>query len=155
MTKIISFNKSLLSGLYISIAVAILVTAMLAISPKKISQPKVVLGNVEVFVEIADTVDLRAKGLSGHKKLGTNEGMFFIFPEPGQHGFWMRDMLFPIDIIWLDSMYRIVDVSKNATPESYPKIFVPRAFAQYVLEVPSGFFDEHKLKIGNMLEILR
>lgn len=114
-----------------------------------------VLGGEPLFLEVADTDVLRTQGLSLHRPLALNEGMLFIFPNDGRHGFWMKDMLFPIDILWLDSDYRIVDVKEHATPASYPEIFLPGAPARYVLEVSAEFFENHRLKQGDVLEILR
>ena len=143
MKQTLPIGKLLLGGLYMSIVIAVLVAAMFATTTKKDHQIRVILGGAQVFVEIADTSSLREKGLSGHKKLSADQGMLFVFQESQQYGFWMKDMLFPIDIIWFDSNRKIVDVWENATPESYPKIFTPRALSLFVLEVPAGFFAEH------------
>lgn len=155
MRETLSIGNLLLGLLYISIAVAVLVAAMLAVPAKNPNQPKVILGGQGVFVMIADTQTLQEHGLSGWEKLEPDHGMLFVFAEPQRHGFWMKDMLFPIDIIWFDSNREVVDVWENATPESYPKIFTPRVSSQFVLEVPAGFFAEHNLKIGNVIEILK
>lgn len=174
MKQALPVGNILLGLLYMSIAVAILVAAMLAVPTKTSSlrpshvpddtksadspagsKAKAVLGGQVVFVEIADTPTSQEHGLSGHKKLGADEGMLFVFVSPGEYGFWMKDMRFPIDIIWLDQNLRVADVWENAEPSSYPKIFTPRAPSQYVLEVPAGFFAKHQLKIGNILEILK
>ncbi|MBI5078227.1 MAG: DUF192 domain-containing protein [Candidatus Yonathbacteria bacterium] len=148
-------GRILLGALYISITVAILAAVMRAPSPKNPYQSKVFLAGVEIMVAIADTPHQREKGLSGYKALEPNEGMLFIFPEPGFHGFWMRDMLFPIDIIWFDENRRIVDAWENASPASFPQIYTPRAPSQFVLEVPAGFFVNHALNVGDTIEILR
>ena len=137
------------------IAGAILVSAMFIVSDKKPIQAKVLLGGAEILVTVADTPSTRARGLSGHDKLEPNDGMLFVFPESKLHGFWMKDMQFPIDIIWFDANHRVVDVSERADPESYPKVFIPRVPAQFVLEVPAGFFSDHHIKLGNILEIPR
>ena len=154
MTQTTLIGKLLLGTLYTSIAVAIVVTAMLAVSPKATSVKSVVIGGREILVTIADTPELRGKGLSYHKPLVENEGMLFVFPKSDYYRFWMKDMLFPIDIIWLDENMRIVDVWENAAPESYPKLSTPRASSQFVLEVPAGFYLKHNLKIGDKLKIL-
>lgn len=166
------FGRLLLGILYASIAVAILVAVMFAISVKdpSSSRPsrvprygsgdpsagsKVILGGTtEVIVVISDTPELRERGLSGREKLAANEGMLFVFEEPRPYGFWMKDMRFSIDIIWFDQNRKIIDVWESAHPSSYPKVFTPRAPAQFVLEVPAGFFANHNLKIGNTIEIL-
>lgn len=150
-----SVGKFSLRGWRAGIAAVILVVAMFVVFPQPHSRANVFLGGEEISVTIADTPSLQARGLGGHEKLEPNEGMLFVFPEPVLAGFWMKDMLFPIDIIYFDANRRIIDVWGNATPESYPKIFIPRAPAQFVLEVPAGFFAEHRLKMGNILEIPR
>lgn len=155
MTQESLLGKILLSALYASIAVVILATAMLAVYTKEPYESKVFLGGDEISVFVADNAILREKGLSGQKNLGSNEGMLFVFEEPSLHGFWMKDMHFPIDIIWFDENYQIVDVWERALPDSYPKIFVPSLKAKFVLEVQAGFFSEHNLKMGNTIKITR
>lgn len=130
---------SVISGLYLS----------------KSGRARVVLGNTGIFVTVADTPEKRARGLSLRKQLAPDEGMFFVFPDAEQYGFWMKDMLFPIDIIWFDANRQIVDVKKGAEPSSYPDVFTPNASSQYVLEVSAGFFTNHHLRIGDTLEIHR
>lgn len=111
------------------------------------------LGGEALLLEVVDTEALRIRGLSGHKPLASNEGMLFVFPEDGRYGFWMKDMLFPIDILWLDSGYRIIDTKEHAVPESYPEVFTPHTSARFVLELPAGFFSNHHLKNGNILKM--
>src|SRR3989344_4795926 len=86
--------------------------------------------------------------------LAENEGMLFIFAESRQHPFWMKDMKFPIDIIWLNENMSIVYIKKDARPESYPKIYSPDKDSKYVLEVVSGFAEKHALKIGDKIEFI-
>ncbi len=118
-------------------------------------QIKAILGGTVLSLTVAATPESRSQGLSGYKKLEPNEGMFFIFQDAKPYGFWMKEMLFPIDMIWFDSQYRIIFVKEDAEPSSYPEIFSPQAPAQYVLEVPSGFFASHHLKFGDVLKIER
>ena len=113
------------------------------------------LGGEAFVFDVANTNALRERGLSGRDRLGPGTGILFMFPKDDTYGFWMKDMRFPIDIIWLDSNYRVVDVKKDATPASYPEIFVPVVPARYVVEVGAGFFAEHDLGVGDTIEILR
>lgn len=147
-------GRLILGALYVSIAAAILVAAMFAAPAKKHTQIKVFLGGQEISVIVADTPALHKLGLGFRKELNENEGMLFVFAEPGEYGFWMKDMFFSVDIIWFDQNRQIVDVWENAAPSSYPKVLTPRASAQFVLEVPAGFFANYNLKIGNTIEIL-
>lgn len=86
-------------------------------------------------VSIADTPQALEKGLSGTAMLAPDTGMLFIFKTPGQYGFWMKDMQYPLDIIWLDSSFKIVHIEENVTPATYPKIFYGTPDTLYVLEV--------------------
>ena len=103
----------------------------------------------DIKVDLADTNESRAQGLSGRSDLKENEGMLFIFEHEGVYPFWMKDMNFDIDIIWINKDLKVVYVKKNATPESYPKTYIPSENAKYVLEVLSGFSDKNNLKIGD------
>ena len=74
--------------------------------------------------------------------------MLFIFPTPAPRAFWMKDMRFALDIIWIGSDLRVVDITENALPESYPATFSPRAPAQFVLEVPAGLVPRYRIRPG-------
>ncbi|MFA6273447.1 MAG: DUF192 domain-containing protein [Candidatus Paceibacterota bacterium] len=108
------------------------------------------IGNTEIFIEIAQTPTELTRGLSGRLTLAENSGLFFVFPYSDKHGIWMKEMNFPIDIIWLDENYKIVAIKTNASPDSYPEVFTPPTPALYVLEVPAGFAQKHKISIGNI-----
>ncbi|MDD5481966.1 MAG: DUF192 domain-containing protein, partial [Candidatus Shapirobacteria bacterium] len=70
---------------------------------------EVVIEGVVFDIELAITAQERAQGLSGRKGLCDQCGMLFIFDKPNYHSFWMRDTLIPLDIIWLDQNWRVVD----------------------------------------------
>ncbi|MDQ2932930.1 MAG: DUF192 domain-containing protein, partial [bacterium] len=86
-------------------------------------------------IQIAKTPSTRELGLSGRAGLEADEGLLFMFPTAGSHGFWMKDMNFPIDIVWIDSSKRVVGVTENVSPDSYPQTFLPPQKVQYVLEL--------------------
>lgn len=92
--------------------------------------------------------------MGGREKLPENSGMLFVFEKQDYYSFWMKDMLFPIDIIWIDKNKKIIDITHNAKPESYPKTFKPRFSAHYVLEVNSGWAEAAQVMIGELVEIL-
>lgn len=114
---------------------------------------EITIGGEIIKVAIANTPILRSRGLSGVPSLGKYEGMLFVFDHPDIYGFWMKDMKFSLDIIWLDETGRIIYVAESATPASYPDVFTPREKALYVLEVNSGFSKENNLKAGDMASI--
>ncbi len=107
------------------------------------------IAGTEIIVDVANTPKARTQGLSGRASLKEDEGMLFIFDSSGIYTFWMKDMNFPIDIIWINQNLEVVYIKKNATPESYPATFGPEENALYVLEVVSGFSETHNLKLGD------
>ncbi len=122
-------------------------------SQREADTARIVIKNKEFVVEIADTDEKRIKGLSGRKSLSEDEGMIFVFDQPGMYGFWMKDMLFSIDIIWLSEEGRVVHIVKNAKPESFPEVFYPSSEAKYVLELPAGTADRLSLQIGDEVKL--
>ena len=108
----------------------------------------------KIKAEVVSTPDLQARGLSGRKNLGENDGMLFIFQNSGAYPFWMKDMYFSIDMIWIDENFNVVYIKKNAKPESYPETFAPQKNAKYVLEVLSGFSEKNNLKEGDIVRFL-
>jgi len=105
-------------------------------------------------VELALTSEEQEKGLSERKKINEDEGMLFVFNYTGQYSFWMKDMNFPLDIIWIDDDFKVVYIEKNALPESYPATFSPKVEAKYILEVLSQFSQKNNLKVGDKVEFL-
>jgi len=105
---------------------------------------------INLRVEIADTPEERALGLSHRKYLGDYEGMYFVFEQNTNISFWMKDMLLPLDIIFVDESGFIVDIKEGQQPcvSSCPSIFSNTAY-RYVLEVNSGFCSTNGVKIGN------
>ena len=116
------------------------------LKPKTLS-----IGDAVIVIDIADNEILREKGLSGRQTLSDSSGMLFIFPEVSTPGFWMKEMLFPLDIIWISEDKKVVSVSENLKPESYPSVFYPTGPVKYVLEVPTGFSQKHNVSIGEPL----
>lgn len=112
------------------------------------------IGEQVVKVELASTVESQEKGLSGREKLEENTGMLFVFKDSGIYPFWMKDMKFNLDLIWLDEAGKIVFIKKNVSPDSFPESFSNNKNAKYVLEVLAGFSEKNNLKEGNFVEFL-
>lgn len=102
-------------------------------------------------VYIADTDQKRMVGLAAINSLGEDEGMLFFFDTDAYHSFWMKDMSYPIDIVWLDSEKNIVTIVENADPADFPSTYTPTSPARYVLEVNAGFSSQHSLEEGMQL----
>lgn len=113
----------------------------------------------EIKVLVADTSERWFKGLSGRDALGEYGGMWFTFLSTDYYTMVMRDMKFPLDIIWLDNGI-IVDMAPNVQPEadveeaSLTK-YRPRLPSNAVLEVSAGAIGQYGLKIGDKLDFSR
>lgn len=107
-------------------------------------------GNLDV--EIVDTPEARTQGLSGRESIDEDEGMLFVFDATqSENCLIMRDMLIPIDMIWLGEDKKVITVKRNATPESYPEVFCPEAPAKYALEIKANRAEEIGIKPGEKL----
>ena len=117
---------------------------------------KVSIEGYELSAEIPVTGELMSKGLSVKNQLRENESMLFVFEEPLRHTFWMKDMKFPIDIIWLDSNGKIVHIEENLMPCPLVLIcpsYAPNTDSQYVLETIAGFAQRHNISLGTTIRI--
>lgn len=114
------------------------------------------IGGTLVRVDLALTTETQELGLGDRNALQDNSGMLFVFDTLGNYPFWMKDMKFPIDIVWLipgdtELEAKVIYIKKNAEPASYPEAFGPDQDAKYVLEVPAGFSEKNNLKIGDIV----
>ena len=112
-----------------------------------------VIGENSFKVEIADDPLKRAKGLSGRDALKLDEGMLFVFGSSLTRVFWMKDMLMPIDILWIDNG-RVVGIESNAFPEpgvssAQLKRYHSPEPVRYVLEIVAGRADELGIQAGD------
>lgn len=110
-----------------------------------------------VSVEIADTESTRSRGLMFREQLAPNEGMIFVFDEPGEHAFWMKNTLIPLDMVWLDADKRILHIAPSVPPckaDPCPTYSpAPGTRASFVVELVSGFATQHGLKVGDTLAV--
>lgn len=115
-------------------------------------------GGETITAEIVDTPLGRAKGLSGREKLDPGHGMLFVYSPPQRAQIWMKDMRFPIDIIWIREGM-VVDIAPKVLPPASKgdplPIYTPRTEADRVLEVGAGFAERVGLKIGGVVDIVR
>ena len=106
------------------------------------------VGSTIIDVEIADTETKRAEGLSNRTSIADQSGMLFIFPQPGRYSFWMKDMNFSLDFIWIRSGL-VVQLSRNIHPIQPPVTLAPDQPVDQVLEVPAGFINKNGIKVGD------
>ena len=100
--------------------------------------------------ELAQTQEAREKGLMFRKALDQDSGMFFIFEKEDYLIFYMKDTLIPLDIAFIDSKLRIVDIQQMEPLDT--TFIVSKAKALYALEVNRGFFEEAGIKLGDKIE---
>ena len=100
---------------------------------------------------MADTEEKRTKGLGGLASIPRDYGMFFVFDSPNYLNIWMKDMLFPIDILWIDEYFEIVHIEKNISPNTYPQIFTAPVKARFVLELNARMSDVYGLNVGGKI----
>ncbi len=109
------------------------------------------LGDADVVVEVASTPDAEQRGLSGRPSLPEGRGMLFDMGSDSEWGFWMKDMAFAIDIVWLAKDGRVVYIASNVSPSTYPEVFKPDAPARYVLELPAGYTAAAGVGVGDKI----
>lgn len=104
---------------------------------KEVKAPKGIIRS-----EVVDTDELLAKGLGGRDSLQQDQGMLFVFKSLGKYSFWMKDMNFAIDIVWIDSNKKVIDIESNVSPDTYPKLFTSKQSVLYVLEINAGIGEK-------------
>lgn len=119
-----------------------------------------------VSLEIADTEPKRNRGLMHRETLAEHEGMLFVFQQPGAYAFWMQNCRIALDIVWLDSSFKVLSMAESVPPcrlpgceppcasmacPSYPP--APGTAAAYVVELTAGFAKRHGLKTGQVLKV--
>ncbi|MDP3916745.1 MAG: DUF192 domain-containing protein [Nanoarchaeota archaeon] len=106
------------------------------------SSPYVKMEDKKIHVEIADEYSEMTTGLMNRDNLCDNCGMLFVFPEEMAQNFWMKNTLIPLDMVFIDADFKIVDVLKaDPCSEDPCKQYIPQANAKYVLEVNRDTFN--------------
>ena len=136
-----------------ALAFCLIGTAFFFYGTKDATALRGVFSGVSLRIEVADTDARRERGLGGRTSIPEDYGMLFVFAKPDTYGFWMKDMVVPVDIFWLDAQGRVVSQQNNVSPVSYPNVFYPEAPALYVLETQAGFAAAHDVKTGTLLEL--
>lgn len=123
-----------------------LLIALLVFVPQK---PRITINNTTVLTEVVDTPETMERGLSGRQNLPEDSGMLFMYAQSGVYCYWMKDMNFSIDMIWLDDQKKIVHIEPNVSPQTFPKSFCPSTPARYVLEVSAGKAEKSGWTVGS------
>ena len=114
-----------------------------------------------LVVKIADNDSLRVRGLMFHDELPFDQGMLFVFDQPGIRPMWMLNVQFSLDIIWFDENLHVTAIEKNVPPclttievVTCRENGVSGDNAKYVLEVTAGFVDEFGITENSKLELI-
>lgn len=98
---------------------------------------------------VARTEADRQQGLSDSPQINSDQAMVFVFESDSKWGIWMKDMNYPIDILWLDTAKKVQNIVTNAQPDSYPETsFYPPNNTRYVIELKSGTVKDKRITIG-------
>ncbi len=119
----------------------------------------ILLGDKELEVEVVNTSESITQGLSGRESIGA-DGMLFILPERRVPTFWMKEMKFDLDMIWIDD-YKVVDITtKVPKPEEDLNLrelplYSPSQVVDMVLEVEKGKAEDWNVEVGNVVKTNR
>lgn len=114
---------------------------------------KVVIKDRVFDVRVSDDDAERSLGLGNTVSMLPNQGMLFVFEKSSRYFFWMKDMLFSLDMIWIDENMKIVHIERGVDPETFPKTFGPKdKTSRFVLEVLSGVSESLDLEIGDKVQ---
>lgn len=119
---------------------------------------EIVINNMRIKVELADTSSKRKQGLGGRAALASDEGMLFIFEDSGKHPFWMKGLSFALDFIWINED-KVVDVTENVQPpalgqkDEFLPIYQSKEDIDKILEVRAGTIQKFNIKAGDTVKI--
>ena len=106
-----------------------------------------------VDVNVSDSWDERYTGLSNHDSLGADEGMLFVHPREGEHGYVMRDMAFPIDIVYVAENGTITTIHHATVPPEGENSPTYEGYGKYVVEIPYEYTTDHGIEVGDRVRI--
>jgi uncharacterized membrane protein (UPF0127 family) len=159
----VSKRKDALTWVLVTFALALVgAAAFFVLWPQLQPHTTVRIGDGVFKTRVASTEEDRVKGLSGTAKLHEGDALLLVFDHESEWPIWMKEMKYPIDIVWLNKDKKVVHIVKNAPPESYPyESFSPKRPAKYILELSAGTvekksiiidaqaaFDETKLEVS-------
>jgi uncharacterized membrane protein (UPF0127 family) len=144
-----AFRRFFLAGsLFCLAALLLLVISFFGFSTSKY----ISLNGVVYRICLADTPETRGLGLMFQQSLPRSQGMFFVFDREDFHVFWMKNTYVPLDMLWIDSHFKVVDFYCNAKPSS-ELLIVPTRPALYVLELNAGEISAHNFRPGMRVKV--
>lgn len=126
--------------------------------PESSDKRTLMIGGKSYNIEVADTPEKQQLGLSGREEIGS-DGMLFVFPRLGKYPFWMKDMKFDLDFIWIREGV-VVEIMPNIPKPIYENstdkeltIYPPSQDVDMMLEVTAGFAAKKGIKVGDLVNL--
>ncbi len=136
-----------------AIAIEAQVTSLRSFSELGLPMRRVPIAGERFSLAVARENAERSAGLSGVSSMQYGDGMLFEFDRSATHGFWMKGMQFPLDIIWLDGEGRVVHIEEQLSPDTFPETFYPDLPADYVIELNAGVVRDIGLSVGDVVPV--
>ncbi len=124
----------------VTLLVAVVVFAIAILSYRHMTQTGKTLtfGGHTYTLELATTTKQQEHGLSDRRSMPRDHGMLFVYQQEKKECFWMKDMHFPLDMIWLDADHKVIYIANNVSPDTYPDTICPGDPAEFVIELNAG-----------------
>jgi len=137
---------------FIVILLAVIASVLIILFNKSTDDnPYLLVNGQKIYIETLTTEKQKEKGLSGRKFLASNNGLLFVYENMGNWKIWMKNMFFPIDVIWIDNEGIVVGVKTNISPESYPEIHQIDRQSRYIIELNAGAAERYNIKPGDKI----
>lgn len=157
-------SKNSLWKLFVIIFVNLGLVLLLNINIKRssgVESSKIGIGSSVLDIEVVSTEKERETGLMYRDNLPQGHGMLFVFDSSGFYPFWMKNTSIPLDIVWINTRGRIIDIRKNVRPciefdktQKNCPYYTPAEKAKYVLEVNSGWVEKNGISLGTFVDFL-
>lgn len=156
-TRLVHSKRAFFFFSVLVVGVVLVIVLLFVSQSRKADSPAanvstVSFGDAVLQTEVVADEASRQRGLSGRERLADDASMLFVFEQSGIECFWMKDMQFAIDMIWLDEARRVTHIAQAVSPETYPQSFCPETDSLYVLEVAAGIAKKIGLHQGAKLE---
>ncbi len=148
-------RRPALRRLAFGLAIPLLAATSSACAAHSPARVDVHIGAYVVHAEVATTPAARSKGLGGRESMADDAGMLFVFPNARQATFWMKDMRFPLDFVWISADKHVEEVTQNvAAPAPGTKdpdltLYKAAEAVQYVVELNAGVVEASGIRVGD------
>jgi len=154
MTSMLITNRIrvLLIAILIAFLLALAQGVVWAKDPQAPRLKQILVGKTPLWVEVADTLEKQERGLMFRRSMPENEGMLFVYREPIEMSFWMRNTFLPLDIAFVGADGRILNIHQ-ARPLDDSVLYRSAGAAKYVIETNQGWFARHGIGPGDRIAL--